>query len=310
LNLVFMLVGVGLLSFPALASSAVIVRPPAERARVTTAALIGGAIAVELALLLTAIPTVLDWLRVEGLSVVCHHIVDRLAAGGPIIGWLSLALGSFLLALVILTVDRSRRRISRARIAPWFGAHEERDTFELVIVPTSHLVAVSVPGAHPQVVVSDGMAACLDRGGLEALIAHEAAHLQCRHRRFLVVALLIERLFGWLPDARASAAVLRDAVEEWADDVAATGVVDRRVALCGALRTVAAAAQPDRHIDTQAERRMNRLVRVAPRSRTASAATRGAYGLAGAVALIGVVLFTTWLRTSHHLVALSGYCPT
>lgn len=306
--LVLVLVGVGLLAFPAFADRRVTTRPPAEWARVAAAALIGGSLAIELALVLAAIPTLLDWLRLEGLAAVCHHIAARLAGGGPIIGWSSLVLGGILLRLAIVTLSRSRRNASRARIAPWVGAHQRRGAYELVIVPTPELVAVCVPGRVPQVVVSDGIATRLEERPLEALIAHEVAHLRHRHRRFLLIATVTERMFVWFPFARESARVLRVAVEDWADEVAAAGPAHRREDLCVALRTVAAAGLPDHHLEAEATRRTRRLERNESRS-VSSTRTPVAYVPAAAMGLVGVALLLSWLQASHHLVAVFGYCP-
>jgi beta-lactamase regulating signal transducer with metallopeptidase domain len=87
-------------------------------------------------------------------------------------------------------------------------------------------VAVAVPFRGGRVVVSKAMLAALNPAERGALLAHERAHLRCRHGLFLTAAALSTLLNPLLWPLR-SAMVY--ALERWADEAAAERVGDRRL---------------------------------------------------------------------------------
>jgi hypothetical protein len=303
--LILVLVGVALLLFPLVADGASIRRPPEEWAKVVAACLIAGAVTIEAGLLLTGLPTVLHLPLVEEFTGACHSVVDRLAVS-PVVGWTCFALGALTLSFMIRTVVRARRLGSQAWIEPWIGTHRTYEDYELVILPSSELLAVSVSRPSPQVVVTQGIAERLSTTELEVVIEHEATHLRLGHRRFLVIASMVDQSFRWLPAIRRSAEILRCTVEEWADEQTVRNEQTRRHQLRCALRTVASASPRPR--DAHPVRR--RLERLATQVRFASGPERlVAYSPAVSLTAFALIVLLGWLGASNDLLSLGGYCP-
>jgi len=134
---------------------------------------------------------------------------------------------------------RARRATRIARAEAWVGRHHAFGDHEVVVLPTSALVAYSVDGSPPQVVVSQGWEA---RGADMAafVVDHERAHLRRGHRRFLLVAATADAAFGFVPMVRRSTLALMMAVERAADETAAGPDRHRRHRLAAAMRDLAA----------------------------------------------------------------------
>ncbi len=81
-------------------------------------------------------------------------------------------------------------------------------------------VAFCLPGARPLLVLSTGMVAELDGAQLEAVVAHERAHLRERHHLLLLPFVAWRTALPVLPAARRAHDAVRDLVEMRADDVA------------------------------------------------------------------------------------------
>ncbi|KUJ67782.1 hypothetical protein ACZ90_24755 [Streptomyces albus subsp. albus] len=97
-----------------------------------------------------------------------------------------------------------------------------------------------VPGRPGRIVVSRAMLSCLDAAERRALIAHERAHLDARHHRYVLAVQLAARANPLLRPLRAAVAYC---AERWADEDAALAVGDRRVVA----RAVGKAALVARH---------------------------------------------------------------
>jgi Zn-dependent protease with chaperone function len=110
------------------------------------------------------------------------------------------------------------------------------DGTRVAIVEAEHALACAVPGRAGGVLLSTGLAARLTEDELQAVVAHEAAHLRERHDLLVGVAESIERAVPWVPGARAMARSTRVLVELAADDAAA-----RRVGRDAVRRAVLAA---------------------------------------------------------------------
>ncbi|OII38291.1 hypothetical protein BIU98_14665 [Curtobacterium sp. MMLR14_010] len=132
------------------------------------------------------------------------------------------------------------REAMRSGAAP----HREIDGTIVAVVEADHALACAVPGRSGGVLVSTGLADRLRTDELEAVVAHERAHLRQRHTVAVAIAESIERAVPWVPGARAMARSTRVLVEFAADDAAArrTGrdAVRRAVLVADATSALAA----------------------------------------------------------------------
>ncbi|MGU3411013.1 M56 family metallopeptidase [Microbacterium sp. M1A1_1b] len=127
------------------------------------------------------------------------------------------------IAFVIAVRVRPGSEHRAVREAMRFGAapHREIDGTIVAVVEADHALACAVPGRSGGVLVSSGLADRLRTDELEAVVAHERAHLQQHHAAVVAVAESIERAVPWIPGARAMARSTRVLVEFAADDAAA-----------------------------------------------------------------------------------------
>jgi Zn-dependent protease with chaperone function len=106
----------------------------------------------------------------------------------------------------------------------------------IVVVPGLPSPAFTIGWIRPVVYVDARLAACLSRDELEAVLAHEAAHVRRRDPlRFSTLRFLACTLF-WLTAVRRLVEDLADEAEVMADDAAVRG---RPLALASALLTLA-----------------------------------------------------------------------
>jgi Zn-dependent protease with chaperone function len=141
------------------------------------------------------------------------------------------------IAFVIAVRVRPGSEQEAVRTAIRTGAAPTRiDGTRVAIVEAEHALACAVPGRAGGVLLSTGLAARLTEDELQAVVAHEAAHLRERHDLLVGVAESIERAVPWVPGARAMARSTRVLVELAADDAAA-----RRVGRDAVRRAVLAA---------------------------------------------------------------------
>jgi hypothetical protein len=138
----------------------------------------------------------------------------------------ALAAGAVAAVLLMLTaryavrVWRSARALAKVtRSAPAAG--------DLVIVDDDAAFAFAVPGREGRIVVSTTLLRDLDAPQRRVLLAHEAAHLQLRHDRYVQLGRLAAAAN---PLMRPVSRAIDLAVERWADEVAAREVGDRRTA--------------------------------------------------------------------------------
>jgi Zn-dependent protease with chaperone function len=83
--------------------------------------------------------------------------------------------------------------------------------------------AYCLPGRRHEVVFTTAALAALDREEVDAVLAHERAHLRGRHHLVLAVPSALARAFPPVPAFRDAARELARLVEMRADDVAAAG---------------------------------------------------------------------------------------
>ena len=213
--------GWALLALPGLARSQLSRLHPGLWTRLVVWSLGVGAGLIAVGLLAMSAPTLLEGVGAHHLAALCRRLIHDILAGGHVGGAIAAVLLSVLTFRSILGWRRLRRWRRSALIEAWVGDHRLRDGFELVVIPTSELVALTAGGAWQQVVVSEGLVAALAEDELSMVIRHEVAHLVGRHHRHLTLAAVVEAAFGWLPRVRSSVQVLRLGVERWADEQAA-----------------------------------------------------------------------------------------
>lgn len=145
---------------------------------------------------------------------------------------------------------------------------------------------------------------------MAAVLSHEAAHIEGRHQRFLVLAAAVERALGFVPGVKRSTASLRAGLERWADEASTAGDAGRRTALRDALRsvtrTLVAPVPAFSHADALVER-LDALDGPPVPLPLALGAVLYAPGVALVVAAVGAV--AAWSCQSGVLEALTGFCP-
>jgi Zn-dependent protease with chaperone function len=248
MNLALIVAGLALVALPGWTASLGRRLVPREWARLTVASLSVGLLAVHLGLVMTAAPTLLGAVGGHDLAQLCHQALSPLTPGGAVVGSLS--------AIVLVTLDvrmlrarrHSRRARRRLRVESWIGDHADHSDHEFVIIPTTAACAYALQGEPPQVVVSEGLADALSSDELAAVVRHEQSHLRHGHQRQLDLALATDVVVGFLPAARRSTAVLRLALERWADEEAAGA--GNRATVRGALEKVLRSMLPPLPVPT------------------------------------------------------------
>ncbi|MFJ3790401.1 M56 family metallopeptidase [Kitasatospora sp. NPDC090091] len=97
---------------------------------------------------------------------------------------------------------------------------------DVAVLPDASPYAYALPGTPGWVVVSTGMLAGLAADEREALLAHERAHLEHRHHRYLLATQLAGCVNPFLRPLQQAVAY---SAERWADEESAQAVGDRRV---------------------------------------------------------------------------------
>lgn len=302
---VFFVAGLCLLALPAAGRRLGRRLAPAEWSRFCLAALLAGAAMVELSLALYAVPAVLRVLGAHELAHVCERVLPGGARLSPpaVIGAVAIPL---LAAIGALRASRQQRAV---HVDAWLGEHRRYGTHDVVILPTDCVVAFCAQGRPPQVVVSEGLVNSLSAEELEAVLGHETAHLRHGHQWFLLLASTLEAGFVVVPHVRRSTAVLRTALERWADEAAAAAGASRatvRQALAGVTAAgvnpaVAAFAAED----TLAER-LDALGDDPPRPSTLRRLAAYAPALVVGAVVFGALIM--WGGELGHLLA-RAHCP-
>jgi hypothetical protein len=91
----------------------------------------------------------------------------------------------------------------------------------VIVLDEDAPAAYCVPCGRYRVVVSAGALAVLGTEQLQAVLAHERAHLRCRHHLMLAVAAALARAFPWVPLLAQAGPRLGSLAEMAADDAAA-----------------------------------------------------------------------------------------
>jgi beta-lactamase regulating signal transducer with metallopeptidase domain len=147
-----------------------------------------------------------------------------------------------LLVLAFRGVRRVKATQRRLRVSSVLGSHHCRGDHDLVQLPTAEVVAYTVGGRRPQVVLSQGLLEAVGPAGVDAVCAHERVHVRYGHHRYLMVLAGIAAAFRWYLPAGRGAAMVRFGLERWADEEAGRFSPRGRLGLRNAL--LAAAFQP------------------------------------------------------------------
>jgi bla regulator protein blaR1 len=185
-----------------------------------------------------------------GLSHLIGACVLRLRAtyatpGGAAVAGLGLTLAGAVLARTALTAfthlrATGRQALRHAQTARLVGHPEPALGAVLVEHPQPH--AYCVAGRDPTVILTTGALQALDPDQLDAVLAHERAHLAGHHHALLAMARIGRQVLPFMPLMRDADAQVTRLVELHADD-AATRTRDPRP-LATALVVVATAASP------------------------------------------------------------------
>src|ERR1700730_7402423 len=184
------------------------------------------------------------------LSQLIGACVHRLRAaygtpGGATVAGLGLTLAGAVAARTAFTATTylrvtGRQALRHAQTARLVG--QPAPALGAVLVEHAQPAAYCVAGRDPTVILTTGAVQALDPGQLDAVLAHERAHLAGRHHQLLAVARIGRQVLPFLPLMRDAEQQVARLVELHADD-AATRARDPRL-LATALVVLATAAGP------------------------------------------------------------------
>jgi Zn-dependent protease with chaperone function len=204
-----------------------------------------------------------------GLSHLIGACVLRLRAaygtpGGATVAGLGVILAGAVVARTALTAlahlrVAGRQALRHAETARLIGHAEP--ALGAVLVEHSQPTAYCVAGRNPTVILTTGAVQALDHGQLDAVLAHERAHLAGHHHRLLALARIGRLVLPFLPLMRDADEQVARLAEMHADD-AATRASDPR-SLATALVVLASPASPAPALAaaaTDAVQRVHRLL--------------------------------------------------
>lgn len=250
--------------------------------------LVAGLLSLELLLTLALVPAGDD-----------HVAAVRRALAAPSsLPWASwLALAAFaalllrLLSVLLASTARTLLARRRHRLLVDLVATPEPALRGTRVVDHATPLAYCLPGLRSRVVLSQGVLAVLEPAEVEAVLAHERAHLTQRHDLVVLPFVALGATFPRLPPVRTAQDEVALLVEMLADDVAARRH-DRRL-LATALVKVGGARVPTGGLGsgTGVLRRTDRLLAPPdPLSRTAALAVHAATALVLALPAAGVLV--------------------
>lgn len=189
-------------------------------------------------------------------------MIGALVIGGFAFGFVFFAAGAALAGHLVLTLVSTIVSTERER-------RRHRELITLLSSPSPDLAATRVidhdapvawclpVGIHSVTVLSAGLIRMLDTGQLQAVIAHERAHLQQRHWVVLTAFTAWHRALPWFPIATRAKRAVNELVEMLADDRAAAAVGAMTVA--DAIAIVAASSEQSPADALATRRRIDRL---------------------------------------------------
>ena len=215
--------------------------PPATAVRLLTATMLVTALGTGFVLAVAAF-TVLA--QLPTIAALGRWSVEVLRTGDPISVSAGVAAGVTVVTLLTASIQRAlasgrdliRSAVLCRRLGPAAAG--------LVVVADDTPDAYALPGLGGRIVVSTAMLQALPADERAVLLAHEAAHLAKHHHAYLLIAGLAAAAN---PMLRPSAHVVRQAIERWADEIAAAEVGDRALAARALARAGLARGAVQRH---------------------------------------------------------------
>src|ERR1700683_2106533 len=235
-----------------------------------------------------------------GLSQLIEACVHRLRAtygtpGGATVAGLGLTMAGAVVARTALTATTylrvtGRQALHHAQTARLVGG--PAPPLGAVLVEHAQPAAYCVAGRQPTVILTTAAVQALDPGQLDAVLAHERAHLAGRHHRLLALARIGREVLPFVPLMRDAEEQVARLVELHADD-AATRARDPRL-LATALVVLATGASPASALAAGANASVQRIHRLlGPGEPLGRARRRLVRGAAVALALTPVLLALT-----------------
>ena len=187
--------------------------------------------------------------------------------GGATAAGLGLTLAAAVLARTALTAVTHLRAVRRqavqhAQTARLIGRPDA--ALDAVLVDHEQPAAYCVAGPHPTVILTTAALQTLDPDQVDAVLAHERAHLASHHHRLLAIARIGRQILPFLPLMRDADTQITRLVEMHADDAATA--TRGAGPLATALVILAAGAGPAPGLAaaaTDAVQRIQRLLRPA-----------------------------------------------
>jgi Zn-dependent protease with chaperone function len=267
---------------------------PRRAVQILTVTVVSCALAVVWALLLLVLGWVARFEWVAERLGWCHALRSH-SHGSAVVGLAALAALGW--CVVGAVRAGARHRAVRSRLPVGSG---------IEILPITEPIAHAVPGRPGHVVVSAGALDVLDELERTALLAHEQAHLACRHHRFVRIG---DVAAGAVPPLRPMTRRLRFATERWADEDAASVVGDRQVVARAIIRIALARQQPEPAgtfaiAGVGVTERVEALLAGPPGSTVTTRITL----LAASVAMLSATLAST-VQLQHVLALAHHICP-
>lgn len=171
---------------------------------------------------------------------------------------------------------------------------------DVQVIEADRAAVYCLPGRR-RIVLTSGALSCLDGDQLDAVLAHERAHLTGRHHLVLRLAAALDRAFGAIPFFAVAARQVSYLVEAAADDAAVRRAP--RLTLAAALLAVAAGGIPAGALGAAGSAAAQRIRRLIDPPRPGSLLQRAATAAALAAA---AALATALLALA---VVTIGRCP-
>jgi len=231
--------------------------------------------------------------------------------GGATAEWVAVVVAVAMPALGAVAVIRARRTHRIAHAESWLGEHRRAGRYDVVVLPSDQLLALSVDATVPQVIVSRRLLETLSARKVELVLRHEAAHLDHHHQRLLLMATAADHALFFFPPVRASTMALRIALERWADEEAAGEAGGDREELAAALLDMTSAVNiADLAAFSVAETVVERLQALRRPPARATAVDHVLVCLPGLIVSGGlVVALGGWAEQARAVLAMSGRCP-
>ena len=218
---------------------------PADWTRWSFASVVAGGIAIEVALVLFSLPTVLCTFGAYALVNACASMTGSLMPGGRVVGW-SVAV---LAMVVAVAFSLGMRKVRKANRTVEACLSSLRPTVvcghEVITTNFDDPIALTVRGSRPVIVVSSAMRDSLSEDQFHAVVRHEAAHLSHRHDLYLAVLCGIDSALRMVPFVRRSTNAVRCGIERWADADAAASTPGGRSTVREALLAIVFAPYPE-----------------------------------------------------------------